>query len=190
MEQTVIIIVSSVILLIFPLFLGLKFRLNGSEKSAYYSIKLFGITVSKGRLVLSDEKDGIKVFKKGKLSKTIYWRQFFTYNSAIKPFSDYSVTSVKTCLMLGDKDSIITPFIVLNILSFISEFFMWFFALNKPYLKIDNSFFVLEQKDVFDFKINIKILFNVLMVLLSVIKIVMEKIINGSKNRKQNKQSC
>ena len=190
MEQTVIIIVAAVILLIFPLFLKVTLELNGGEKAAFFTLKLFGINIGKGRLVLSDEKDGVRLYKKGKLVKTIYWRQMFSFNTAIKPFSDYSIISVKTCLTLGREESVMAPIIITNILSFISEFFKWFFALNKPYLKINDSYFIEEKQDVFDLKISIRILFNVLMVLLSIIKIVTEKIANGTKSRKQNKQSC
>lgn len=190
MDERIIVVCALAVLLVFPLFFGFDIVFFGSDKSVFFTVKLFGITISKGKLILSEDKKGLKPYKKGKFKKTIEWKKFFTVNTAIKPFSDYTVASVKTNFLIGDGINSVMPFMITFFWKFVSEYLEWFFSFNKPYLKIQNRTFIEKNSETFDFNIKITVLFNILMLLIGAIKILAEKIIYGTKRGKQNKQSC
>ena len=100
---------------------------------------------------------------------------------------DYHSIKIKTVTELGSADNEIAPFAAVFAASFINSFLVWFFALKKPYLKIENEFNVYRNENVFNAFCTSVFVFNFLMILISIIKIFSEKIIYAFKQRRKNK---
>ena len=171
---------------IFPLFLNIHAAIIGKNKKFYVGIYLFGIIK-----ILSGyaEKisDGFAFHLSNKKALIFNRKSLLTARKSIKPFMDYHSIKIKTVAELGSVDNEIAPFAAVFAASFINSFLVWFFALKKPYLKIENEFNVYRNENVFNAFCTSVFVFNFLMILISIIKIFSEKIIYAFKQRRKNK---
>ena len=74
------------------------------------------------------------------------------------------------------------PFIVSNVAGFLDDISCWGFYNLKPYLDLDNKIFVFEGEDRLEVFCKLDVVFNLLMVVISLIKMFTEKLIYANGN--------
>lgn len=173
--------------LIFPIFLSFKFAFLGSKKKLTINSEIFGfIKVFNGEV--EKTKGGISVIKKSGKTSFVPYKQLLGIKKSVEPFKDYHVLSVKTRLDIGCKET----FYALSggfIVCFTEQVAGAIIKEIKPYVKFDNKVNVYENESVFKIKGEIVAVFNLLTAIISIIKIITEKIFYAFR-RKQDKFGC
>ncbi len=181
----VFIVVLSFILLIFPIFLNIKIIYNYEYKKFYYLIQIFGFIkivsgygqyyINKIVIHISDTKAFLfEIIDLDRLKKSF------------KPLMDYHFIKLNTLIELGSNDDTLPPLKTVFMLNYLSSIIKWFLVNKKPYIVIDNNFSVYESEKKFNFYGKTLIVLNILMILISIIKIVMERIIYEFRKNKQS----
>lgn len=169
-------------ILIIPILLNVLIKYEHNKKSLIIEIKLYKcITILKIRLFL---RRGLYFKINSKKEKKVKLNDFFTFRNKIEPFKDYNVMSFSSKLIININQKYWQY--IASIFNHINCFTCDFFKKKKPYLKINNSVILTEEIKT-KVTVKISIFINVFTVLLSLIKIGVQKIINEFR-QKQNKQ--
>ncbi len=172
----IILAVSIFTLVIFPIFLNIKIVYNKEFNKIFYLLEIFGfikilsgygqLLFNKFVLHISDTKailfefvdlDGIK--------------------KSFKPFMDYHIVSLNTLTELGNENNDLTSLSSAFILNYFTSIIEWGIFNKKPYLNISNNFNVYCGQSKFAFYAKGLIIFNLLMIIISIFKILLEKVI-------------
>ena len=170
-------------LLIFPIYLTINLNFDYELKQLNFKAKIFGVKVLTGFVVTN--KRSFSVIFWGKKRKEIPYENLLNVKEKVKPLIDYHVIKADILTQIGNGDGIIYPLCVGFISSFISNILGYVLDKKKPYVRLKNNTEIYEDEYLFRVNCTLGIVFNLLMILLSLIKILTEKIINGL--RKQNK---
>lgn len=173
--------------LIFPIFISVRIGFTGKDKKLTLSAKLFGfIKVFNVKIVKTE--GGLLMVKKSGKNTFIPYKKLLGLKKSFEPFKDYHVLRVKTQLDIGTKETIYAltgGFIV----SFTEQTLGVVLRELKPYVKLDNAVYVHENENVIKLNAKIVAVVNLLTAIISLIKIITEKIIYVIR-RKQNKFGC
>ncbi len=164
------------VILIFPLFLNIRLAFNYHHKKVYFCLNIFGfIKIISGYVQLSKNYLLIHISD----TKAIIFEliDFDGFKKSFKPFMDYHFTILTTKTEVGSKENLITPISIVFVSNYIESIIKWFLTNKKPYIKFNNYFNVYENTNKFNIFAKNLITFNILMILLSVIKILWEKMI-------------
>ncbi len=154
------------------------------ENKLFYYINLFGIiNLLKG--YVERKKEGFAIHLTKRKAIIIKYSQIFSFRKKIKPLKDYHFIRFYTDVQIGNKDSAVYPFTISFLLDTLHKYLSWFFYQDKPQLKTKTNVFLVEGEQKLEVFIKVTVALNLLMVLISVIKIIMEKLIYANKNRKQ-----
>ena len=174
----------SFLIIIFPILLSGKVIFCGENKTIYLNIMIFGVKIFRCRFVFANS--GI-IRITGRKSKLMPYKNLVKIKSGIKVLKDYHFISLKTKMELGSSKNLI-PILLCGFLFYCATQFCCEIAMaNKPYVSVGSDVNVSECNQ-FKFDVEAKIIFNLLMILLSVIKTIWGKIVNGKKQ--QNKRDC
>lgn len=175
------------VILIFPIFTFVKVKFDKNTPKLYYKISFFGIinVINGYAQVLNDEIIFHLTKKKAVIVKS---SDIFSMRKKFKPLQDYHLIKLDCAINLGFENNALLALSITHVYNYFVNFITWFFYHKKPYLSIKNEFNFYEQKDVFSFRIKGLILFNLLMILISIFKILMEKIIYAIRVRAQQNQ--
>ena len=171
------------ILLIFPLFLNINLIFIKDAKKVFWNINLFGFINVVSGYIYTFEKGIVIIY--GKKQKILYYLDLFDIGKSIKPFYDYHFIKIISLTEIGS-NNILIPASIGFLIQYINWFMCDFFKYKKPQLKIKNDVNVYEGENIFNVYLKARIIFNMLMVVISIIKIVTEKILYAKKIRKQN----
>lgn len=164
------------IVLIFPIFLNVNFHYSMSDKKMYFQIKVFAfIKVIDGYAQLIDE--GVVVHLTKNKAIILPFTKIFDVRKKVEPLKDYHFIKLKTVTEIGVSDSAILPTVLSFSLSFIDKIVCWFLYNFKPQLDVDNRFFVFEGENRLEVFFKLCIVLNVLMIIISAIKILTEKVL-------------
>lgn len=172
-----------VIVIIFPLFLDINVLYLSERKKMFIGVYLFGFIKIIGGYV-QKINEGFSFHVSEKKAFIFSYKNLFGAKEKIKPFMDYHFIKIKTVTETGILTDAEKKLPCIFAASYANEFLLWFFSLKKPYLVIDNSFNVYTEKDLFNFYAKINFVFNLLMVISSVVKILTEKTIYAIRKRK------
>lgn len=174
--------------IIFPIFLTVKVSLISEKKCAYFGIFAFRML----RIV-----DGFAGIEYGKIYYVINGKRevvrltlLKNMKTKVKPLMDYHILSLNNVLELGD-EQLITPYVVGQAINVIASSVFFSVLIKKPYLKLTNDIIINDvitdkKKYVNDF-LSFTVVLNILMILISIVKIITEKLINAIKKRKSGK---
>ena len=183
------IVITVFIILIFPLFLTFDINYKQSTKRVYYKIKLFNFVLLLYGYV-EKIQEGIAIHLNRKTAIIITYDKIFDMKNKIKPLKDYHVINMQLQIDMGSEKGVLEPISIGYFINYISQYFEWLIVNSKPYVKFEKTINIYENEKLFSLKINATFVLNLLMITISAIKIIMEKIIYAIKNRKQqNKQS-
>ncbi len=173
--------------LIFPIFISIGLGFTGKDKKLTLSARLFGfIKVFNAEFIKTE--GGLLMIKKSGKNTFIPYKKLLGLKKSFEPFKDYHVLRVKTQLDIGTKETIYAltgGFIV----SFAEQTAGAILRELKPYVKLDNVIYVHENESVIRLNGKIVAVVNLLTAIISLIKIITEKIIYVIR-RKQNKFGC
>ena len=161
--------------LIFPIFLNLDIYYREDVKKLFFSVSLFNLfRIIGGYITLSN--DGFFIHLSKNKAFFVPYINLVGARKKIKPLKDYHIISFYSILELR-----------LNPQSFTGLFpiiYVWHNDISskiikniKPYVKLDNRLFLYKMKKDLELFIETKTIFNLLMIVLSLIKILTEKII-------------
>ena len=174
-------------ILIFPILLNGNLSFNKNYKVINYNVKLFGfLKVLYGYFELDNE--GIIVHLTKSKAILITFKDILSLRKKIKPLKDYHLFKFNSKLEIGayGNDYFIE---FASFYTFLTEMLGNIFSVKKPYFEVNSNVIIYEDSDVIKYSCKANLVFNLLMVVISAIKIIVEKIIYAIKNRtKQNKQ--
>ena len=173
------IIVFSII--IFPIFIKVWFNFSLKEKKLFFTITLFGfLKIISG--YAEQIKEGFAVHITKKKAIIIEYKNILDMRKKVKPLKDYHFIKLHTITEIGSSNSTMLPFVISNLAGFIDNFSCWFLYNFKPYLDVNNKIFVFEGEDRLEVFCKLNAVFNLMMVVISLFKILMEKMIYANGN--------
>lgn len=171
------------IFLIFPIFLNLDVFYCLELKKLYFSIRIFGASVLSGYAEQITEGFAIHLTKNYAI--IITYKSFFKLRRRVKPLKDYHFKNFNLLVDLGNEEDLLLTTSTAFFVNYACNHLQNFIKNNKPYVKFFNKINVYENKNLFNISIRILVLFNLLMLILSLIKIGVEKIINVFRSKKR-----
>ncbi len=175
------------LLLIFPIFINIKIKYLSQKKRLYFIFKLYNaIKLLKGYVHLV--YDGFAIHL-SKYNAIIFpYKNLLKMRNKIKPLKDYHIINLNIKLDVGKSDSLISPLLFVFLYNYIANYIKSAVYNNKPYVQFNRQTNVHEGENIFNLEIKGVVALNLLMILISLIKIFTEKIIYAIKNRKQQNQ--
>ena len=179
------VIISLVSCLIFPIFLKINIRFD-KEQKLIYNIKLFNfIKVIGGNVGLL--KEGIIIHLTKRKATIIEYKDIISLRKKFEPVKDFHFINFYSNIKIGASNN----FLTLTKLGYFYLIFVNIFEgiikIYKPYLDLYNYISIYEDKDLLEVICKLNLVFNLLVIMISVIKIFMEKRIYAIKRRaKQN----
>ncbi len=165
----------SFIVLIFPIFLNVNIVFNFKYKKVFFALKIFGIIkILSGYIEIS--KNDVLIHISDKKAILIEFIDLDGVKKSFKPFMDYHFISLRTLTELGDNENRIIPFFSTFILNYIESILKWLLINRKPYVNFNNYYNIYESEDKKAFFGKALITLNFLMIIISVIKILVEKL--------------
>ena len=175
------------ITLIFPIFINIKIQYLNKEKRLYFTISLYKVLrLLQGYIHLVF--DGIAIHLSKFTAILIPYKNLLDMKNKIKPLKDYHVIKLNLSINVGNSESLIFPLFCAFLYRYIEENIKLILYNNKPYVELDGKINVYEGQNLFNFKLQGVAVLNLLMILISLIKIITEKVIYAIKNRKQQNQ--
>lgn len=177
----IVVIIYSII--IFPISINIRLYYSNRYRKIYFLIELFRfIKIFSGYIEVNKEE--IIVHISSSRAIIIKFIQLFNFRKKFKPLKDYHVIEVNSLIELGSSEHSLRLGIICLILNYLDNFIGWYFYHDKPYLKLNNKINYYNN-DKTNLYFSFKIVFNILMVIISVFKIIGEKLLYALSNRKQ-----
>ena len=129
--------------------------------------------------------DGIIIHLTDTKAILIPKNELITMKDKVKPLRDYHITKFYSVTDVGSNSNNVLSISVAFLINYFSEFTCWAVQNKKPYVKIENIINVYEDNSVLNFCGKTEIVFNTLMVTLSLIKIFIGKLYYGITNKEQ-----
>lgn len=169
--------------LIFPLFLNIDLYFSHSAKKLFFGVDLFGfIKLLSGYAQLLN--DGIALHLSDKKAIIIFYKNITGMGKSVKPLRDYHIIKTDFNIETGSENNFFAATAAAYTIKFFGDIFGFHIYNVKPYVRFNYNIKVYE-KDILNVYAEFTVLFNILMIIISLIKILTEKIIYGK--RKQNK---
>ena len=183
-----ILVVLIYVLLIFPIFINIKLFFCKENKKLFFAINCFMFTIIGG--YVEQIKEGFAIHVTKNKAIIIPYKKVLGLKSSVKPLKDYHFIKLNMEIDIGNDDNIVASLSIAYIINYVHAIIKGYINQIKPYVVFNQNVNVIENSETFNIKIDSLILFNLLMVLLSLVKIFVEKIINEFRNKKrQNQQS-
>ena len=171
-------IICAYVVLIFPIYSGVRLKFDNERKIVFFKLKLYGfITILNGFIQITSS--GILVQYTKKKHKLYRFSNLSDIKGGMKPIKDYHLIHLSIDLHVGDFDDLENALILTQIYQSISEEIFFAVNLRKPYIKFKQDLRIYEGERSFKLKVKLGILFNLLMIFLSLFKIVFGKVTNG-----------
>ncbi len=168
------VILISVIIVIFPIFISGEFYLNKNQIKLFYKIKLFGIVkIIDGYAELID--DGIILHLTKMKAVLLPYSNIFEIKKKVEPLKDYHLINANLTLNIGIEDLLFATSTAFTV-NYVYNYLHWFLSHYKPYFNFNNKVQVFVEQPVFEVFFNGTVVFNLLMVIFSFIKIMVGKI--------------
>lgn len=162
--------------LFLPIILNIGIVLPLKTRKGYYSINLFGlIPINSGYVQLINE--GICLhFTKNK-AKIISYKDILNIKTTIKPIKDFQIIKLNTCLDVNCVNNEFTCIYLSFLIRFMSDIIGNVLKINKNYLKF-NSTVNLVDENVFNIYFQTKVMFNLIVIIIEIFRLILEKVIN------------
>lgn len=172
----------SYIILIFPVFLCINVKYKKEYKKLFYHVDIFSIKVLNGYIEIV--KEGIAIHLTKRKAIIIPFKNMLEMRNKIRPLKDYHIIKLKLNVKFAVYESMILPISLTFLFNFALQFLQSILFYGKPYVKLFTDFSIYEKEDLLNINAKATIVFNLLMVIISFIKIGAEKIYYAVKNRR------
>lgn len=163
-------------ILFFPIFLNFDFVLKKDLQRLWYGIHLFGIIKLIGGYI-ERIKDGFAIHITKNKAIILNYSDIFGARKKIKPLKDYHFIRFYSLLELGSENCDEKYISAAFITSYLGSMLGRYFGFEKPYLRMKNDVSLFVGENVFNLYFSGTVVFNLLMVVLSIIKICTGKIV-------------
>lgn len=155
----------------------------------FFTISFFGINILSGygNMLL----DGFALHLTKNYAIFVPFKKIFGIRNSIKPLKDYHFIKLNYEFDLGSEDNQLYPISIAYSLNYVNNIVKQYLINIKPYVEFNGKFNVISDKNVLNISVKLVVLLNILMIILSAIKILVGKALNEFRNKKrQNKQRC
>lgn len=172
------------VFLIFPIFLNINVKYSKNEKLLEYKIKMFNfITILFGNIELIDE--GIAIHINNKKAILIFYKDIFSMRKKFKPLKDYHIFKFNTSISIGINENEMQTLNFIFLYNYIFNIVGQITNQIKPYLTLKSKINLFNKEDFLILLLKTTFVFNIFMVLISLIKIILEKIVYAIKTKSQ-----
>ena len=172
--------------MIFPIFFNINCYASLKERKIFFCLTLFNFLKIAGGYI-EYLYDGIFIHYTNTKAYLITNKKIFGLQKKFKPLKDYTIIRWNMAIDYGCGHNIMQCCTISFLLCYVIEQIKWFLYNSKPYLETNNKINVYKEEKFLKIYLNFTFIFNVLMVIISVIKILMEKILYAlSKRCQQN----
>ncbi len=182
-------IIISIIVAFFPIKINSYINHKSKYKRLFFRIKLYSfLPVFSGSIEIKNKN--IKLLLPFNIQVKIPFKRLFNVRKTFYSLQDYHIKDITFVIETGSDNCLIVPSVFSFVFSYIYTIINKILLTNKPYLQLKSGIFLYEKEEKFNFYLKLSLYFNLFMVILTFVKIIMEKILNGlRKTRQQNKQS-
>ena len=174
------VIIGIIVLLIFPICINVKAFFSLKDKKIYFLIQLFGFIKILGGYITFD-KVGIVLHLSDKKAVILFYSKLLNVKDKIKPLKDYHLVKFNYVLDIGLKNEIFLSVLFANFLNTLTNVLGQVIVSKKPYFDCKSKINLIETFDRINLFINSAVLFNGVVLLGSIIKIMIGKIVYGRK---------
>lgn len=179
------VVVGVIVFLIFPIFLKFEFFYDKDKLKVFFAIKLYGILkIIGGYIELIKEGLVVHVSKNKAIIIPI---QIFEIKNQFNLSKDYKIVSIYVLSEIGVTSENVLPFFLVGIENVFFKIFFPIFSTLKTGVKLKNNILMYENDNLFKISAQINVAFNLIILIITFIKIILRKILNERK--KQNKYS-
>ena len=178
---TVVIIIF--IVLIFPIFINVRIFFCKELNKLFFTLNIFTFKVVSGYVQKITE--GIVIHITKNFAIIVPAKNLLGIGKSVKPLKDYHFIRFYTTFDIGSEDGLFEPLVFGFIINYIHRITHWFFYNHKPYIMLNNNINIFENTKKFNITTDVLILLNLLMIIISIIKIILEKMIYAFRNKKQ-----
>lgn len=172
--------------MIFPIFINFDASFIKKDRKVYYSISFFCVKAING--FAARAQDGISIRLTKKKTVIIKYSQLFCIRNKIKPLRDYHLLKFNSLCEIGFYNNFLGAIQTGYLLDYISKIISWFLYYKKPFFSLDNRITVYEGENVINFYATATVVLNLLMVIISYIKIIMGKMLYAIRKRIRQNQ--
>ena len=173
----ILIALSISLVLIFPFFPSIYLYLKKDEKSAGFSVKLFGIKVFYVTATLKN--NGLYVKKTFKKPYLVKFSLPKNVRGNIKKIKKIGILSINSAFNIGLGENDLSVFLGVSVIQNAQIAAFSALKTDKPHLKLKNQINVYDNSTVFDVAIKVKAVFNMIDVLTVLFYNLTEKIHYG-----------
>ena len=170
------VVLISATILIFPIFLNFDFLIKNDLKRLWFGLHAYGFIKLAGGYVERIQEGFAIHFAKNR-ALIIKSGDVFGAGKKVKPLKDYHFIRLYSLVELGSEIDAEKPLTGGFIINYGGAMLNRHFGIVKPYLKMRNDVNVYIGEEVFDVYFSGTVVFNFLMIFLSLIKICTEKIV-------------
>ena len=175
-------------ILIFPIYINTNCFINKESKKIFFKIDAFKIIKIVGGYI-SFYKQGLAIHISEKKALLIPFKNFIGIKEKVKPLKDYHFIKFNSLIEIGTYDNLIFPIVFSNIYAWHNNLLGRILYNKKPYIDYRNDVNIIENENSLNVYVKLVTILNLLMILISLIKIITEKILNAINRKKQNKFS-
>ena len=175
-------IILGFIIIVFPFFIRLDIIFNNTSKKLFVKVYIFGIMVLKSYAELINE--GV-IFHLTKRKAVIFpFKNAVNIRKKFKPIKDFHFINFDFLIEIGNDKQPMNAFTKGFLINYLYQNVKWFLYHKKPYLDV-NTIIKIYNEEVFNIYNSTTIVFNLLIIIISFIKIIVEKVFYALKHRKQ-----
>ncbi len=160
--------------LIFPIFLSVNCNYLEENKTLYFKFKLFKIRIFYGAIRVISQGVAIQIYRKRTI--IVPFNKLVSVREKVEPLKDYHFIKFTSDIEIGNQENPLSAILIACSVNTFYNYLHWYLSCIKPYVKINNNVKVHTDKNVLKLKFNLTVIFNLLMIVLSLIKILVGKL--------------
>ena len=180
--MAILITVIIVFVLIFPIFINLYLLLDINMKKAYFSIYLYDVIKVLGGYA-QVIKSGFAFHLSEKKAIILPFRSFFGIKQNYNLTNNFKIISFSNCLEIGNNNDLFVTLYLGYTLNIVAEKLFKIIRYNRNGLKLHNDINIYTENDLLKTSCKSIVVFNLLSIISLLIKLILRKITNGTKNK-------
>ena len=163
-------------LLIFPIFLNIDVYYRKDIKKVFFNICIYKRLKVFGGYI-SIIKDGLLIHYTNKKALLISFKSIFGIKNKVKPLKDYHFININSLIESDYSDNQLNTTVLAFVYVWHNQLIGRILAELKPYLKYKNEIELYEYKKETCLYLETTTIFNLLMIIISLIKMLVEKML-------------
>lgn len=171
------------LIFLLPIVLSVKIDFDLEDKKIVYVILIYKFKIIKGEATFTNKKIILRANKK--IVKYPY-NAIVKKRTGLKSLKGFTICSLKAKLNLSDDENVLEALMFANAYNVFATTFITNLKNKNPLFDAHTTVNVYEGIKCFNFYLKISILFNLLMLLVALARILWGKLFDGKRKNKQN----